>query len=161
MFYRYVFTAAVLLLFACSSDQGAAPASATTRAAVSASAQTASTKRWYGFSQVSQGARVFAEHCAECHGKGGEGHPAWRQVGPDGRYPAPPLNGSGHAWHHPLKMLFYVVKHGSPGGQGNMPAWQDKLSDDAIVAAIAWFQSRWPETIYQAWVEREQPSGGG
>ena len=84
-----------------------------------------------------------------------EGAPNWRKSGPDGKYPAPPLNGTGHGWHHPLSILFQVIKKGSPGGQGNMPAWQGKLSDDEIIATIAWFQTKWSPEIYQNWVERD------
>jgi mono/diheme cytochrome c family protein len=115
-------------------------------------------KRWYAFQHVSQGAKVFQENCASCHGKQAAGGPNWRQMGTDGKYPPPPLNGTGHAWHHPLNMLYQVVSNGSPGGQGNMPAWKDKLSQDEIVATIAWFQSRWPEEIYRAWAKRELAS---
>lgn len=115
-------------------------------------------ERWYASQHVSQGAKVFQENCAACHGKQAEGAPEWRQVGPDGKYPAPPLNGTGHGWHHPLRVLFQVVKKGSPGGLGNMPAWGGKLSDDEIIAAIAWFQSQWPDQIYAAWMQRELAS---
>jgi mono/diheme cytochrome c family protein len=55
-------------------------------------------------------------------------------------------------------MLFQVVKNGSPGGQGNMPAWGEKLNDEEIVAVIAWFQSKWPEQIYDVWQRRELAS---
>jgi mono/diheme cytochrome c family protein len=113
-------------------------------------------ERWYAFQHVSQGGKVFQENCAACHGKAGEGAQEWKKIGPDGKYPAPPLNGTGHAWHHPLKMLFHVVKNGSPGGQGGMPAWREKLSDEEIISAIAWFQSKWPEEIYAAWMRREE-----
>jgi len=115
-------------------------------------------ERWYAIEHVSQGEKVFQENCAACHGKLGEGAPDWKKVGADGKYPAPPLNGSGHAWHHPLKMLFHVVKNGSPGGQGNMPAWGGKLSEDEMVAAIAWFQAKWPDQIYSAWMRSELAS---
>ena len=112
-------------------------------------------ERWYSFQHVIQGGRVFQQNCAVCHGKQGEGALDWRQLGADGKYPAPPLNGSGHAWHHPLKMLFHTVKNGSPGGQGGMPAWGEKLSNDEMIAAIARFQSKWPEQIYSTWMQRE------
>ena len=111
---------------------------------------------WYSFSQVTEGARIFRDNCAECHGQEGEGASGWRQVGSDGKYPAPPLNGTGHGWHHPLRVLYTVVNNGSPGGQGNMPAWKGTLSDEQILAAIAWFQSRWPKEIYAAWDKRDQ-----
>ncbi|MEJ2346011.1 MAG: cytochrome c [Gammaproteobacteria bacterium] len=103
--------------------------------------------------EIRHGARLFEANCATCHGSQGQGDPNWRQRGPDGKFPPPPLNGTGHAWHHPLKMLKYVIKNGSPGGQGNMPAWKDKLSDREIDAIIAWFQSQWPDHAYNAWYQ--------
>ncbi len=117
--------------------------------------EAASLKPWYQFQQVTEGARVYEQNCAACHGKRGEGAPNWRKAGADGKYPAPPLNGTGHAWHHPLSILFHTIKNGSPGGQGNMPAWGGKLNDDEIVSVIAWFQSRWPEEIYANWLQRD------
>ena len=115
-------------------------------------------ERWYSFKHISQGGKVFQENCAACHGKLGEGAPDWKQVGADGKYPAPPLNGSGHAWHHPLRMLLHVVRNGSPGGEGGMPAWGEKLSEDEMIAAIAWFQSKWSDQIYSTWMQLETAS---
>lgn len=117
--------------------------------------------RWYSYEQVRSGSRLFAANCATCHGQQGQGAAHWRAIGADGKYPPPPLNGTGHAWHHPLNMLFQVIKDGSPGGQGNMPAWKDKLGDDEILATIAWFQSRWPEEVYSAWLRREMQMQAG
>lgn len=120
-------------------------------------------KRSQDFAQVARGGRLFQENCAVCHGKQAEGAPNWRQLDPDGLYPPPPLNGTGHAWHHPKKMLHYVIKNGSPGGKGKMPAWKEKLSDEEINDIIAWFMSRWPDEVYQAWTRMGrpmQPMGG-
>jgi len=39
-----------------------------------------------------------------------------------------------------------------------MIAWGEKLSDDEMIAAIAWFQSKWPDQIYAAWMQREMAS---
>ena len=147
-----------LLLAACSGEQEAAK-STSSKAAIESSP--ASLKPWYAFNQVSTGAKVFRDNCASCHGSRGEGANNWRQAGPDGMYPAPPLNGSGHAWHHPLNILFHTIKNGSPGGQGNMPAWNSKLSDEEIVSVIAWFQSKWPREIYHAWLKRDAASRAG
>lgn len=159
-----------VVLVACSSEKSAPKNtdSSSPETAVSAAISTSPVtetaaaveplKRWYAFQHVSQGGKVYQENCASCHGKLGEGGPDWKKVGSDGKYPAPPLNGTGHAWHHPLKMLLHVVKNGSPGGQGNMPAWGEKLSDDEMIAAIAWFQSRWPDQIFRAWMQQEAAS---
>jgi mono/diheme cytochrome c family protein len=147
-----------VVLVACSSGESTSSSASSSSTESKNMASVEPVKRWYTFQHVSQGARVFQENCAACHGKRAEGAPDWRKPGPDGKYPAPPLNGTGHGWHHPLKILFRVVKKGSPGGQGTMPAWGEKLSDDEMIAAIAWFQSKWPEEIYAAWMQRELAS---
>jgi mono/diheme cytochrome c family protein len=113
-------------------------------------------EREVDFAKVARGSRLYQMNCAECHGDNAQGAPNWRQQDADGNFPPPPLNGTGHAWHHPKKMLHYVIANGSPGGQGNMPAWGDELSDDDIDAIIAWFQSRWPDQVYAAWYRRNQ-----
>ncbi|MES9899911.1 MAG: cytochrome c [Sedimenticola sp.] len=162
---KYRFTALGLLpliLAACSTDEPGAQTTSQVKpplASVMEEPPVPAT-RWYQFQHVSQGAEVYQQNCAACHGKRGEGAANWRQAGADGKYPAPPLNGTGHAWHHPLKMLAHVIKNGSPGGQGNMQAWRGKLSDDEIFSAIAWFQSKWPNEIYNTWAKREAAKRG-
>lgn len=113
------------------------------------------------FAKVARGAKLYQMNCAECHGSQGQGAPDWRQRDAEGNFPPPPLNGTGHAWHHPRKMLHYVIANGSPGGQGNMPAWGDELSDEEIDAIIAWFQSKWPDQVYAAWHRMNSSKGGG
>lgn len=117
-----------------------------------------SVKRVNDPAQLALGRQVYQANCATCHGENAEGAPNWRQPGPDGRYPPPPLNGSGHDWHHPTAVLIHLIKNGSPGGQGNMPAWGGKLSDEEIRAVIAWFQSLWPDPVYGAWYDMQQRS---
>ncbi len=139
-----------LLLGACGEPEQSHEESATASTAVIQGTP------WYSVEQVAAGERLYSDNCAVCHGQRGEGAANWRERGPDGRYSPPPLNGTGHAWHHPLRALYTVIKTGSPGGQGNMPAWSGKLSDAEIVSTIAWFQSTWPKDIYQAWYQRDQ-----
>ena len=105
-------------------------------------------ERWYGREEVELGRQLYARFCAECHGAGAQGAANWQKPGPDGRMPPPPLNGTGHAWHHPMRDLVAVIQNGTPG---NMPAWRGKLSSDDTEAVIAWFQSLWPAEIYAAW----------
>lgn len=105
---------------------------------------------------LSLGQAVFQQHCSGCHGAQAQGDPNWRKRKPDGKYPPPPLNGSGHAWHHSRAMLHEMIRTGSRPGEGDMPAWQGKLTGDEIDAVISWFQSLWPDQVYAAWYEMQE-----
>ncbi len=113
-----------------------------------------SIKRSTDFSQITRGARVFKQNCASCHGQQAEGEKNWRKLNEDDQYPAPPLNGTGHAWHHSNEVNAITIRNGTKHLGGNMPAWKDKLSDSDIMDVIAWFQSKWPDEVYQVWSEK-------
>lgn len=112
-------------------------------------------QRVMDFAQVTRGAKLYQQNCASCHGRVAEGASHWRAPQPGGNS-APPLNGTGHAWHHPMKTMHYTIKYGSPGGKGKMPAWKDKLTDQEISDVIAWFQSKWSDRVYVAWYKRDK-----
>ena len=110
--------------------------------------------RWYTPEQVAQGAEVFAENCAQCHGEQAEGiHEDWRERLDDGSFPPPPLNGSAHAWHHPRSILLRVINNGGIPLGGQMPAFEDVLDEQEKLAAIAYFQDFWSDEIYASWME--------
>ncbi len=106
-------------------------------------------------SQIAVGAIIFQRDCAQCHGVNGEGDPEWRKRDIDGMFPPPPLNGTGHAWHHPTTFLQDRIKNGSEP-EGKMPALGDKLNAQEVDAVIAWFQAQWPDELYGVWYEIEQ-----
>ncbi|UCH54120.1 MAG: cytochrome c [Pseudomonadota bacterium] len=120
----------------------------------------ASPNRGHNFSTVTRGAKLFQENCAACHGAQAEGAPNWQKPGADGKYPAPPLNGTAHAWHHPHSVLVRTIKDGTAKLGGSMPAWRDKLGDADIDAIIAWFQSMWPDELYANWKRMDDESRG-
>jgi len=124
----------------------------------STSADAAPPKRWYSPEHVARGALVYTENCAVCHGQNAEGTKNWRQRADDGKFPPPPIDGTGHAWHHPMKILGAQIKFGAPGGLGSMPGFADKLSDEQVVDVIAWFQNEWPDKIYATWAEMNKRS---
>lgn len=99
------------------------------------------------------GQKVYAAHCAACHGQRLEGQPNWRERGADGRLPAPPHDASGHTWHHPDEVLFRITKHGVAKAanlknyESAMPAYEGRLSDEEIVAVLSWIKSTWPPEI--------------
>jgi mono/diheme cytochrome c family protein len=103
--------------------------------------------------QVALGAIVYRDHCASCHGANLEGQPNWMSRKPDGRFPAPPHDETGHTWHHPDETLFDLTKLGlkpplAPAGyQSDMPAFGPVLTDEQIWAVLAFIKSRWPEKI--------------
>lgn len=108
------------------------------------------------FAQISRGGKLFQQNCAVCHGKQAEGSQNWQKMDDKGKFPPPPLNGSAHAWHHPMSVLVSTIKNGTAKIGGSMPAWKEKLSEQDIQDVIAWFQSKWPDEIYAAWYERDR-----
>lgn len=106
------------------------------------------------FLSYSKGARLYQQNCATCHGKNGEGADNWRKPDADGKNPAPPLNGTGHSWHHSNKSLINTIKNGTGKIGGNMPAWKDKLPESEIKLILTWITAQWPDEIYSAWYNR-------
>lgn len=98
---------------------------------------------------IKLGARLYAEHCAGCHGAKLEGQPNWRQRLANGRMPAPPHDESGHTWHHSDDVLFGITKDGlvppyAPKDyESDMPAFAGKLSDREIRAVLEYIKSHW------------------
>lgn len=103
--------------------------------------------------QVAQGAKLYAEHCASCHGTRLEGQLDWQTRSPNGRLPAPPHDASGHTWHHSDDQLFRLTKTGvkpplAPEGyESDMPGFADVMSDRDIWAVLAFIKSSWPAPV--------------
>ena len=110
--------------------------------------------RWYTHEQVSRGKELFGQHCAVCHGDQAQGLAEdWRKVDASGNYPPPPLNGSAHAWHHPMVVLEKTIAEGGAPVGGVMPPFDGVLSVQDTRATIAFFQNLWPDDIYRRWSE--------
>ena len=101
---------------------------------------------------VDVGKAIYAENCASCHGVVLEGQANWRQRDAEGYLPAPPHDERGHTWHHPDSYLFLMTKYGIEEMIGksypnNMPVFEDKLTDDEIIAALSYIKSTWSGRI--------------
>ncbi len=110
------------------------------------------------FKMVQRGKPLYYAHCASCHGKDRHGETLdWRSLKPDGTFPAPPHDETGHTWHHSDQLLFDYTKKGGAqmvpkGVKSAMPAFGGKMTDEEIIAVLAYIKSRWPKEIreYQA-----------
>lgn len=98
---------------------------------------------------VALGKTLFAKNCQSCHGLNGVGQDPTSPKGgrKDGKFLAPAVNGTGHTWHHPPKMLFNIIKNGSLAKTSPMKGWKGKMKDKEIWAVLAYFQSIWPKNI--------------
>jgi mono/diheme cytochrome c family protein len=119
-----------------------------------ASFNIAAAERWFNQDVVDLGSSLFQQNCAVCHGVNAEGTKDWKKTDANGNYPPPPLNGSAHAWHHSIPQLARSIKEGGIKLGGVMPAFGDKLSDQEVLAVIAFFQSKWPDEVYKVWHDR-------
>ncbi len=116
------------------------------------------TQRWYFAEQAERGKAVFAANCSLCHGANAQATPNWKTPNDNGHYPPPPLNGSAHAWHHPLAILGRTIYFGGEPVGGQMPAFKDQLSETDIIDVIAHFQTYWSDDIYERWLQIENSS---
>ena len=96
------------------------------------------------------GAALYQQNCASCHGAELQGQPDWRSPGPEGRLPAPPHDATGHTWHHGDDILFRITREGTAavvggGYESDMPGFGDSLSDAEIRAILDYIKSTWPE----------------
>ena len=147
-----------LLLTACSDNPDPKASLATTpnsQSAVKIKTAQPSVARERDFAKVMRGRKLFTQNCASCHGSQAQGAPQWSTPGADGKYPPPALNGTAHTWHHPTIVLKRTIREGTIAIGGKMPPWGDKLSDADMEAIIAWFQSHWPDEIYDTWARMD------
>ncbi|MCF4097372.1 c-type cytochrome [Maritalea mediterranea] len=102
---------------------------------------------------IDLGQQIYAANCAACHGDNLEGEADWQQPKPSGRMPAPPHDETGHTWHHSDELLFKLTKYGiarlsnNPAYQTDMPVYEEVLTDDEIIAVLAYIKSTWPAKV--------------
>jgi len=100
---------------------------------------------------VQNGRAIYEAQCAACHGVELQGQPNWETPDASGRLPAPPHDKTGHTWHHSDDLLFEITKYGpakaaeKPDYLSNMPAYEQILGDDEIVAVLSYIKSTWPK----------------
>jgi mono/diheme cytochrome c family protein len=103
---------------------------------------------------VAAGKVIYTNNCASCHGVNLEGQANWKQQNEDGSFRAPPHTVDGHTWHHSDANLIAAITEGGArfeglnvGGTSNMPAYGSILTDEEVVAVLAYIKSTWPDEI--------------
>ena len=94
---------------------------------------------------------LYNSNCSSCHMDNLAGNPKWKSsLDEDGQRLPPPLNGTGHTWHHSPQQLFNTIRYGykkiDPKYQGKMLG-NENLSDDEIWSILEYIKSIWSEKI--------------
>jgi mono/diheme cytochrome c family protein len=102
---------------------------------------------------IERGKIAYQNNCVSCHMINLVGAENWKGVDEDGHRKAPPLNGTGHTWHHDDKTLHAIIKYGLAklvkNYEGKMMGFGEKLSDKEIDSVLAYIKSFWPEKEYE------------
>jgi S-disulfanyl-L-cysteine oxidoreductase SoxD len=98
---------------------------------------------------VLEGKKLYASHCASCHGRKLQGQLLWQVQDEFAGRRAPAHDQTGHSWQHADEDLFHMVKFGrfptTPSSvKSYMPAYADNLSDAQILATLAYIKATWP-----------------
>ena len=104
-----------------------------------------------GFSKaIKNGKILYNQYCASCHQPNLAGAANWQGLDEDGHRKAPPLNGTGHTWHHSPELLSQIIKYGlkslDPEYDGKMIG-NENLSDKDIEYILEYIKSYWPDEI--------------
>ena len=101
---------------------------------------------------IERGKIAYQNYCVSCHMVDLSGAKDWKGLDEDGHRKAPPLNGTGHTWHHDDKTLHAIIKYGLAklvkNYEGKMMGFEDNLSDKDIDGVLAYIKSFWPEDKY-------------
>ena len=101
---------------------------------------------------------LYQNNCASCHGLKLQGQIGWKsKLDGDGHRLAPPLNGSGHTWHHSPDYLFKIIKYGvqgfDPNYKGKMLG-NENIADEEVWQLIDYVKKVWPTKIQDVYSKR-------
>ena len=102
---------------------------------------------------IARGELLYNQYCASCHMPNLSGAKNWKGKDKDGHNLPPPLNGSGHTWHHSDELLHNIIKHGFinlvKNYKGKMVGFGDKMNDKEIDSVLSYIKSHWKDEIYE------------
>ena len=102
---------------------------------------------------IARGKIVYESNCVSCHQVNLVGAENWKVVDKDGHRKAPPLNGTGHTWHHDDASLHNIIKYGLAkivkDYDGKMIGFGDKINDKQVDYVLSYIKSHWEDEIYE------------
>ena len=102
---------------------------------------------------ITNGKIIYESNCVSCHQVNLIGAQNWKGLDEDGHRRTPPLNGTGHTWHHDDATLHNIIKYGLAklvkDYQGKMLGFEDSINDEDIDSVLSYIKSFWPENVYQ------------
>jgi len=102
---------------------------------------------------IAGGKIIYESYCVSCHQVNLIGAENWKDVDEDGHRKAPPLNGTGHTWHHDDATLHNIIKYGLAkivkNYEGKMIGFGDKINDKQIDSILSYIKSHWEDEIYE------------
>ncbi len=102
---------------------------------------------------IARGKIIYENNCVSCHQVNLVGAENWKGLDEDGHRKAPPLNGTGHTWHHDDASLHNIIKYGLAkivkNYDGKMIGFGDKINDKQIDSVLSYIKSHWEDEIYE------------
>ena len=102
---------------------------------------------------IARGKIIYENNCVSCHQVNLVGAENWKGLDEDGHRKAPPLNGTGHTWHHDDASLHNIIKYGLAkivkDYDGKMIGFGDKINDKQIDSVLSYIKSHWEDEIYE------------
>lgn len=85
---------------------------------------------------------LYKQYCSSCHGSSGQGEFNWMNRD----RAAPPLDSTGHAWHHEDAQLVDMILN-KPAPDSIMPAWSGVLTRNDAIDLVAYIKTLWTPYI--------------
>lgn len=96
---------------------------------------------------VIRGKQLYETYCASCHGVNGVGErPDDIYAMDEYGFVAPPMDDTGHAWHHTDEDLVEMILEGSPRNP-RMIGWKSVLSREDAEDLVEYIKSLWSPYI--------------
>jgi mono/diheme cytochrome c family protein len=96
---------------------------------------------------VARGEELYVTYCIACHGVNGVGeNPADKYAQNEYGFIAPPMDDTGHAWHHTDEQLIRMILEGSQRNP-RMAAWKHGLTEDDANDLVEYIKSLWSPYI--------------